>query len=103
MFKYTSPVPFDFTNGRNCYGDSKDFEKHRNSGIEENKTQASKLMYCMGSEAENIIRIYFLTRREDSNVNDSVLEKLNNFFMPKRNVIHERQHFILEFIYQEIS
>lgn len=55
--------------------------------------QVSRLIYAMGSESENIYRSFVFA--EDGHRDDfgRVLEKFDKYFVPRRNVIHERACF----------
>lgn len=50
-------------------------------------------MYSLGKEAEHIVSTFVYAADGDENRYDIVLEKLNNYFVPKVNVIHERARF----------
>ena len=51
--------------------------------------QVDSLLYAMGPEAETIVAQLALTADESKNF-DAVITKLNDYFKPKTNVIHER-------------
>lgn len=53
----------------------------------------SCLIYAMGSEAENIYKSFVFAREEQRNYFEIVLGKFNEYFFPRRNVIHERACF----------
>ncbi|KAK7093228.1 hypothetical protein V1264_007018 [Littorina saxatilis] len=59
---------------------------------EDGEIQVSSLIYSMGNEAEKIFSQFNLNA-EDSKKYDVVLEKFNEYFLPKKNVIHERAKF----------
>lgn len=61
---------------------------HKDDG----ETQVAALIYAMGPQAENIIHTLSLSTEEASSY-DTVVEKLNSYFVPKRNYIAERQAF----------
>lgn len=57
-----------------------------------NKSEEDKkncLMYCMGEKAEDI-KIQFVLKQNTFN---ELIEKFDDFFLPKRNVIYERYRF----------
>lgn len=54
--------------------------------------QVSSLLYAMGAEAEKIFAQFGLSE-DDQKDYDVVLTKLNEYFVPKKNVIHERATF----------
>ena len=65
--------------------------------------QVSSLIYAMGRQAENIFKSFRFESREPSDIDpapadpkddfDIVLEKFEQYFVPKRNTIHERALF----------
>lgn len=54
--------------------------------------QVSSLIYCMGSEAEKIFRQFGLNAADQNRYN-VVLQRFDEYFLPRRNVIHERSNF----------
>ena len=61
-----------------------------NATLEEN--QVNTLVYCMGDEAEDVLKGLTLTADERKGYTD-VKAGLDAFFVPKRNVIYERAKF----------
>ena len=59
--------------------------------------QVSTLIYAMGPEAETIFDTFTYTADTDRDRLDVVLEKFNEHFVPKTNVIHERAVFYQRF------
>ena len=65
--------------------------------------QVSYLIYATGRQAENIFKSFRFESRQPSDINpvpvdpkhdlDVVLEMLEQYFIPKRNTIHERALF----------
>jgi hypothetical protein len=55
--------------------------------------QISTLIYSIGKEAENIFNSFAFENPDDSKDYDKVLEKFNDYFVPRKNVIHERARF----------
>ena len=65
--------------------------------------QVSSLIYAMGRQAENIFKSFIFETRQPSDIDpvpvdpkddfDVVLEKFEQYFVPKRNTIHERTLF----------
>ena len=53
------------------------------------EVQVSTLIYSMGPEAEKIFSQFGLTDAEANDFN-TVLNRFNKYFEPKRNVLHER-------------
>ena len=60
---------------------------------ESGEVQVSSLIYAMGSEAENIFKSFNFADGADEKKFDVVLKKYDEYFYPKRNVIHERACF----------
>ncbi|XP_025089823.1 uncharacterized protein LOC112561503 [Pomacea canaliculata] len=54
--------------------------------------QVSALIYTMGNNAERILTSFGLDARQLQEY-DTVLEKFDEYFVPKRNIIHERARF----------
>ncbi|KAK7878016.1 hypothetical protein WMY93_031329 [Mugilogobius chulae] len=55
--------------------------------------QVSSLIYSMGSEAEKIFSSFHFASDDDKKNYDVVLQKFDEYFIPRRNVIHERACF----------
>ena len=71
------------------------FERFRSaSGLSEKdeEIQINSLIYCMGSEADDILDSLNLSDAQKKEY-ASVTEKLKGYFIPKRNVIFERVQF----------
>ena len=71
------------------------FQRFRTASELTKKTeeiQVSSLIYSMGPEAEKIFSTFGLTD-EEAKVFATVLGKFDEYFTPKRNVIHERAQF----------
>ncbi len=60
---------------------------------ESREVQVCTLLYSLGKEAEHIVSTFEYTEDGDENRYNIVLEKLDNYFVPKVNVIHERVRF----------
>ena len=58
----------------------------------EEETQVSNLIYCMGDEADDILRSFGLSA-DDSKKYSVVKGKFESHFVPRRNVIFERAKF----------
>jgi hypothetical protein len=57
---------------------------------ETKEIQINSLLYSMGPEAEKVNCQLRFDAEGDSNKCDKVVEKLNAYFTPQMNVIHER-------------
>ena len=64
---------------------------------DDGEVQVSALIYAMGNEAEHIYKSMTFatsgTNPKDANDYDTVLRKFEAYFIPRRNVIHERAKF----------
>ena len=89
------PTQFDFKNLDEWPRWKRRFEQFRlASGLpdESNDRQISTLLYCMGEEAEDILRSTNITE-DERKVYDSVINKFDQFFKVRKNVIFERAKF----------
>ncbi|XP_065943746.1 uncharacterized protein [Magallana gigas] len=57
------------------------------------EVQISALIYAMGKEAEHIFKSFQFADEEDKEKFEKVFEKFDEYFVPKRNTIHERARF----------
>ena len=94
-FTIQPPEPFDFTKPQDWERWIRRFDRFRlasnlNATSEEN--QVNTLVYCMGDEAEDVLKGLTLTADERKGYTD-VKAGLDAFFVPKRNVIYERAKF----------
>ena len=60
---------------------------------EDGEIQVSTLIYTMGSEVEHIFKSFNFEEEGDEKRLNKVIEKFDEHFVPKRNVIHERAKF----------
>ena len=96
-FTIQPPEPFDFTKPQEWERWIRRFDRFRlasnlNATSEEN--QVNTLVYCMGDEAEEVLRGLMLTADERNKYTD-VKAGFDTFFVPKKNVIYERAKFNL--------
>lgn len=54
--------------------------------------QVSALIYTMGREAEHVLKSFTLAEEDDSKIG-VILAKVDEHFVLKRNIIHERARF----------
>ena len=54
--------------------------------------QVATLKYCMGNEADNIMKTFDITV-EESKSYDTVLARFDQYFKPKKNIIRLRRIF----------
>ena len=60
---------------------------------EDGGVQVSTLIYALGGEAENIFGSFHFDVEDDGEDFEVVMDKFDAYFIPKRNVIHERACF----------
>ena len=89
------PEPFDFKKPDDWPRWKRRFDQFRiASGLAEQAAprQISTLLYCMGQDAEDVLRSTNITEDERKTY-DTVVTKLEEFFNVRRNVIFERARF----------
>ncbi|XP_052778484.1 uncharacterized protein LOC128215919 [Mya arenaria] len=94
-FNFQHPDKFDFQKQEQWEKWLKRFERFRLAsglGEKDEEVQVNTLIYSMGPEAEEIMSSFNLSN-ENSKKYDTVVEKLNQHFIPKKNVIFERAKF----------
>lgn len=94
-FSIQPPEPFDFSRPQEWAKWIRRFERFRlasslNSSSEEN--QVNTLIYCMGDEADDILRGLTLTAAQRDTY-QGVRDGFQGFFVVKKNVIYERAKF----------
>ncbi|XP_014877529.1 uncharacterized protein LOC106939594 [Poecilia latipinna] len=94
-FSIQPPESFDFTKPQEWAKWIRRFERFRlasnlNSSSEEN--QVNTLIYCMGDEADDVLRGLALPDA-DRNTYQGVRDGFQAFFVVKKNVIYERARF----------
>ena len=55
--------------------------------------QVSALVYSMGKEAENVFKSFVFDNEDDKENYEVVMQKLEEHFIPRRNVIYECVRF----------
>lgn len=60
---------------------------------EDAEVQVCTLLYSLGKEAEQVYKTFMFSDEDDQNDYETVMEKLDNYFVPKVKTIHERAHF----------
>ena len=99
MFRLNPPENFNFSNAAEWPNWKERFARFRTASKlakEGKEVQTSVLIYTMGKEAEHIRKTFDFADGEDQNDYETVLGKFNNYFVPKRNVIHERAQFHMQ-------
>lgn len=94
-FTIKPPEPFDFAKPQEWERWSRRFERFRlasnlNSSSEAN--QVNTLVYCMGDEADDVLRGLELTAMQRQQYN-AVKTAFDRHFVPRKNVIYERAKF----------
>ena len=85
------PAPFNFKNGQNGYSALSDITCWLSS-TRKMKSYRSTLIYCMGDEADNIVKSFTLAEGDKKNYT-KVKEKFDQHFIIKRNLIFEHAKF----------
>lgn len=96
MAKFNPPTDFPFDKPTEWPDWKQRFVRYRTAtklNKEDGDVQVSCLIYAMGSESENIYRSFTFAEDRHRNDFDKVIEKFDEYFVPRRNVIHERACF----------
>jgi len=89
------PEPFDFKKPDGWANWKRRFEQFLStSGLdkEDEARQVSTLLYCLGEEAEGVLASTNISEETRKKYKD-VMEKLDEHFRVRRNVIYERARF----------
>ena len=95
MPAFQAPSEFDFTKPNTWPDWIQRFRRYRTASKldrEDGTIQVSTLIYCIGVEGERLLSSFRLTA-DQLNDFDTVVEKFDSHFVPKRNLIHERALF----------
>ena len=90
------PEPFSFNKPEQWCRWIRRFERYVvASGLADKGEEAklNTLIYCMGDEADDILRSFTYADGESDASYETVKGKFDNHFIPKRNVIYERALF----------
>ncbi|KAK0145431.1 hypothetical protein N1851_015677 [Merluccius polli] len=96
MAKFNPPTNFSFDKPAEWPDWKQRFVRFRSAtklNKEDGAVQVSSLIYAMGSESENVFRSFTFTDEGQQDNFDVVLAKFDEYFVPRRNVIHERARF----------
>ncbi|KAK0146533.1 hypothetical protein N1851_014140 [Merluccius polli] len=96
MAKFNPPENFNFERPSDWQTWRQRFARYRSAtklDKEDGAVQVSTLIYAMGMEAENVFKSFAFVGAEDNDKYDDVLAKFDNYFVPKKNTIHERACF----------
>jgi len=92
-----TPTPFDFSKPEEWRKWKTRFEQFRvASGLssESGERQVSSLMYCMGEDAEEVLATTNITA-EQKKVYTEVVQKFDEYFKVRKNLVYERASFNL--------
>ncbi|KAL6482004.1 hypothetical protein MHYP_G00100840 [Metynnis hypsauchen] len=96
MAKFNPPSEFKFDRPADWPEWKQRFSRYRLAtklSKDNGEIQVSSLIYSMGSEAEKIFSSFHFASEEEGKDFDAVLKKFDEYFIPRRNVIHERACF----------
>ena len=101
MFKLTPPENFNFSCPTEWPQWKTRFERFRKAtklDKESGDIQVSTLIYTLGSEVDKIFQTFTFDTPENEGSDPSqsyeiVLDKFEHYFIPRRNIIHERAQF----------
>lgn len=94
-FSIQPPEPFDFSKPHEWTKWIRRFERFRqasNLSTSSEENQVNTLIYCMGDEADDVLRGSKLTDAEKQQYS-KVKDGFHNFFIVKKNVVYERARF----------
>lgn len=93
--RFEPPVNFDFSEPSKWPDWQQRFLRFRvltKLDKESQEIQVSTLIYCLGNEAENIFKSFNLEAQASKNW-ETVINRFDEYFIPKRNIIYERKLF----------
>ena len=97
MFKLNPPEQLNFANPSEWTDWKERFTRFRMASKldkeDDEKVQISTLIYCMGKESEHIYKSFTFDPVDNKDKFDPVLKKFDEYFIPKRNIVHERANF----------
>ena len=96
MPKFNPPPSFNFSNPSEWPDWKQRFERYRIATKlhkDDEDIQVNSLIYAMGKEAEHIFKSLVFDEAGDEEKYEKVMEKYHEYFVPKKNVIHERARF----------
>lgn len=96
MAKFNPPANFSFDKPAEWPEWKQRFERYRLAtklNKDDGEVQVSCLIYAMGPEAENIFKSFTFAGNDERNDFAAVVGKFDEYFFPRRNIIHERVCF----------
>ena len=95
-FKTKTPDEFDFAQPSSWPAYKKRFERYADAidlSKKAGNVQVSTLLYVMGEQSESVFETLTFGSEDDKRKLDVVLTKLDNYFVPKVNRLHEKAVF----------
>ena len=95
MAKLQPPENLDFSNPNKWNDWKQRFNFFRTASKlhkEDGDIQVATLIYTMGKDADHLLQSFDLSATDSKDFN-KVLEKFDKYFIPKKNIIHERAKF----------
>lgn len=96
MARFNPPESLNFNNPSEWMDWKDRFSRFRLASKlheDDESVQVSSLIYTMGKEAEHVFKSFVFDDARDKDKYKPVLKKFDEYFIPKRNVIHERAKF----------
>lgn len=96
MSKFNPPSEFNFTSPGEWPEWKQRFAHYKLAtklNKENGEIQVCSLIYAMGSEAEKIFTSFEFMGEDDKKDYDVILANFDDYFIPRRNIIHERACF----------
>ena len=96
MAKFHSPENFDFMRPGGWPEWRERFDRYRKASKlhkEVEDVQVSTLIYALGKEADKVFKTFTFNNAADANIYELVLQKFNDHFVPRTNILHERAKF----------
>lgn len=81
--RFNTPESFNFEN----LLEWPEFQEATQLGKETKSVQISSLTYEMDKEAEHVFKLFVLNDQENAKTSEPVLMKVDEYFLPKRNVL----------------
>ena len=96
MAKFHPPENFDFMRPAGWPEWRERFDRYRKASKlhkEDEDVQVSTLIYALGKEADKVFKTFTFNNAADANKYELVLQKFNDHFLPRTDILHERAKF----------
>lgn len=96
MVKFPPPEAFDFSQPEHWRDWRQRFQRYRVAmklSLEDGEVQVCTLLYWLGKKAEQVYKTFTFEEGKEEDDYKTVLDKLENYFVPKVSTIHERAGF----------